>query len=269
MSGSNDVKEEGTDGKIYWNPCGMAFLKRGDKDGDNSKSILLKLDLFPNEEIVAFPRRDRVPAIRKTVETRPPKLLSIGRAARERKIWKSENRLMRIKLQIDELPETSSSSVERRLEHLLRRRDLAARIVQRRQERFKREHDLEVLRHMERMERLHGWEASIPVPRTKGMLRSCLAAVMQALVACRCRAPDSCGAGSKRVTVRQKSVLSGQLNEMDLDLDPNALEWWLAAPRAERPFLRDAFPNLSDDEREFLLTGSTPEEWERHFGEDK
>ena len=92
---------------------------------------------------------------------------------------------------------------------------------------------------------------------------------MQALVACRCRAPDSCGAGSKRVTVRQKSVLSGQLNEMDLDLDPNALEWWLAAPRAERPFLRDAFPNLSDDEREFLLTGSTPEEWERHFGEDK
>ena len=63
----------------------MAFLKRGDKDGDNSKSILLKLDLFSNEEIVAFPRRDRVPAIRKTVETRPPKLLSIGRAARERK----------------------------------------------------------------------------------------------------------------------------------------------------------------------------------------
>ena len=93
--------------------------------------------------------------------------------------------------------------------------------------------------------------------------------VMQALLACRCRAPDSSGAGLKRVTVRKKSILSGQLNAMDLDLDPNALERWLASPRAERPFLRDAFPNLSDDEREFLMTGSTPEEWERDFGECK
>ena len=121
---------------------------------------------------------------------------------------------------------------------------------------------------MKRMERLHGWENTIPAPRTRGRLRSCLAAVMQALLACRCRAPDSSGAGLKRVTVRKKSILTGQVNEMDLDLDPNALERWLASPRAERPFLRDAFPHLSADEREFLLSGSTPAEWDRYFGGD-
>lgn len=200
--------------------------------------------------------------------TRPPKLLSIGAAARARKVWKSENRLIRIKLQIDELPETSSTSVERRLEHLLRRRDLAARIVRRRQERFEREHDLEVLRHMKRMERLHGRENAFPVPQTKGMLRSCLTAVMHALLACRFSAPESRSGGLERVTVRKKSILSGQLNEMDIYLDPNALERWLASPRAERPFVRDAFPHLSDDEREFLLSGSTPDEWDRYFGGD-
>ena len=72
------------------------------------------------------------------------------------------------------------------------------------------------------------------------------------------------GAGLKRVTVRKKSKLSRQLNEMDLD--PNALERWLASPRAERPFLRDAFPHLSADEREFFLSGSTPAEWDNYLG---
>ena len=59
MSSSNNVEQEGADGKVYWNPCGMAFLNCGDEDGDDSKSISRKLDLFPKVEIVAFPRRVR------------------------------------------------------------------------------------------------------------------------------------------------------------------------------------------------------------------
>jgi hypothetical protein len=32
--------------------------------------------------------------------------------------------------------------------------------------------------------------------------------------------------------------------------------------------IQDAFPMLSADEREFIKTGITPEEWEQMFGED-
>lgn len=32
--------------------------------------------------------------------------------------------------------------------------------------------------------------------------------------------------------------------------------------------LQDAFPNLSDDDREFLKTGISPEGWNQIFGED-
>jgi hypothetical protein len=32
--------------------------------------------------------------------------------------------------------------------------------------------------------------------------------------------------------------------------------------------IQDAFPMLSADEREFIKTGITPEEWEEMFGED-
>ncbi|MCY3872944.1 MAG: hypothetical protein OXF88_01465 [Rhodobacteraceae bacterium] len=56
-----NVKQDGTDGKVYWKPCGVAFLNVDDSDGHHArpKSISLKLDLFPNVEIVAFPRRER------------------------------------------------------------------------------------------------------------------------------------------------------------------------------------------------------------------
>lgn len=80
------------------------------------------------------------------------------------------------------------------------------------------------------------------------------------------RAPEPRGGGKERVTVWKRSILSGKLNEMDLYLDPYALEQWLALPRGERPFLKDEFPHLSDDEREFLLSGSTREEWDKYFG---
>ena len=31
--------------------------------------------------------------------------------------------------------------------------------------------------------------------------------------------------------------------------------------------IQDAFPTLSEDQREFILTGITPEEWDAEFGE--
>jgi len=33
--------------------------------------------------------------------------------------------------------------------------------------------------------------------------------------------------------------------------------------------IQNAFPNLTDDQREFILTGSTKEEWDNAFGEEE
>ena len=32
--------------------------------------------------------------------------------------------------------------------------------------------------------------------------------------------------------------------------------------------VQNAFPNLSAEEREFIITGTTPEEWDYEFGDD-
>ncbi len=101
----------------------------------------------------------------------------------------------------------------------------------------------------------------------KGVLRGRLDAIKQSVFGHFRRGPETGGGGVERVTVRKRSVLSGRLNEMDLLIDPTALERWMSSARAERPFLRDKFPHLSADEREFLLSGSTPDEWDRYFGD--
>ena len=70
------------------------------------------------------------------------------------------------------------------------------------------------------------------------------------------------------ITVQTRSLLSGKLNEMVLFVDQDALELWLEAPPGKKRFIQDEFPHLSDDEREFLVTGSTLEEWDEAFGDD-
>jgi len=37
--------------------------------------------------------------------------------------------------------------------------------------------------------------------------------------------------------------------------------------RASGMFIQDAMPNTSADDREFLISGTTPEEWEEMFGD--
>lgn len=37
----------------------------------------------------------------------------------------------------------------------------------------------------------------------------------------------------------------------------------------EGVLIQDAFPFLTPDEREFMMTGITPEEWDRLFGEEE
>ena len=58
--------------------------------------------------------------------------------------------------------------------------------------------------------------------------------------------------------VNRTSILSGKVREMDLDITPAQLELY----EVHGVLIQEAFPNLSPDEREFIMTGITPEEWD-------
>lgn len=43
--------------------------------------------------------------------------------------------------------------------------------------------------------------------------------------------------------------------------------WWLY--NREGYYIQDAFPYLTEDEREFILTGITADEWDELFGDEE
>lgn len=63
--------------------------------------------------------------------------------------------------------------------------------------------------------------------------------------------------GKKRVT--RQSPLTGNKNAMDLDISVDQIARFLDPGRTE--LVQDIFPNLSAEEREFLMTGYTPADW--------
>ena len=64
------------------------------------------------------------------------------------------------------------------------------------------------------------------------------------------------------VLVKRVSPLTGLENEMMLDITSEQVEEW-NRPAGERRLVQDIFPNLSEDEREFIMTGYTPQDWKK------
>ena len=64
------------------------------------------------------------------------------------------------------------------------------------------------------------------------------------------------------MTITKTSPLTGNINTMDIDESEEQLAAWQGGVLIQR-----AMPNLTPDEREFLMTGYTPEDWEEIFGE--
>jgi len=60
------------------------------------------------------------------------------------------------------------------------------------------------------------------------------------------------------VKIARQSQLSGMTHVMDIDISPEQYANYCLFTGA----IQKIFPNLSDDEREFLLTGITKEEWD-------
>ena len=62
--------------------------------------------------------------------------------------------------------------------------------------------------------------------------------------------------------VSKRSVASGELNTMVLDFTmPQYMDW------KGGMLIQNAMPQLNADEREFLMTGMTPAEWNEMFAQ--
>ena len=64
--------------------------------------------------------------------------------------------------------------------------------------------------------------------------------------------------------VRKKSMFSGEWNTMDIPVTQSQIDDWESGT-----LIQDAMPNVSVDQREFLKTGVTPEEWINTRGSEK
>lgn len=72
------------------------------------------------------------------------------------------------------------------------------------------------------------------------------------------------------VAVTRKSQVSGKEHTVQVNTTPDKMQQWESMIPAHRPLIQQFFPELSADEREFILTGITKEEWEEMFdGEDE
>lgn len=67
-----------------------------------------------------------------------------------------------------------------------------------------------------------------------------------------------------QLVLTKKSMLTGKSHTRVIPITGAQYEEW----RIKRPLIQDAFPHLSEDDREFILTGVTPEEWNAAFKED-
>lgn len=66
-----------------------------------------------------------------------------------------------------------------------------------------------------------------------------------------------------KVRVTRTSPLSKQLNSMDLSVEREKLTNFFAG--LVLGLIQNIFPELNADEREFIKTGYTPEDWDKMF----
>lgn len=63
--------------------------------------------------------------------------------------------------------------------------------------------------------------------------------------------------------ISRVSELTGVERTMEINVTPEQIEAW-----QDGELIQKVMPHLSDDEREFLISGITSEEWDSMFEED-
>jgi len=66
------------------------------------------------------------------------------------------------------------------------------------------------------------------------------------------------------VRVHKQSCITGNHNSMVLPTRQGELEHW----EESMALVQDVFPHFTPDQREFLISGCTPEEWNKLFSEE-
>ncbi len=61
--------------------------------------------------------------------------------------------------------------------------------------------------------------------------------------------------------VTKRSNITGKTHTLDIDITPEQHQRW-----KDGELIQNVCPSLSKDDREFLISGSTKEEWEALFG---
>lgn len=60
--------------------------------------------------------------------------------------------------------------------------------------------------------------------------------------------------------IKRKSPFSGNVNELEINVTQEQLDDWKSGT-----YIQYAMPYLSADDREFIMTGITKEEWDATF----
>ncbi len=63
--------------------------------------------------------------------------------------------------------------------------------------------------------------------------------------------------------ITRKSRATGKTHTLDLPITQAQVDKYNSGA-----FVQDAFPNLTADQREFIISGTTAEEWDELFGEE-
>lgn len=69
--------------------------------------------------------------------------------------------------------------------------------------------------------------------------------------------------------ITRRSDASGKENTLDLPVTEQQLQAWLGTKEQPGRLIQHVMPHLSKDQREFLVSGCTPEEWARITAEEE
>jgi len=64
--------------------------------------------------------------------------------------------------------------------------------------------------------------------------------------------------------ITRKSMLTGLTHTLDIPVTEEQIADWQAGS-----FIQDAMPDISPDDREFIMNGVTPQEWDLAFGKEE
>jgi hypothetical protein len=64
--------------------------------------------------------------------------------------------------------------------------------------------------------------------------------------------------------ITKTSPVTGQSNIREIDVTREQLAAWMAGA-----LIQNVMPHLSKEDREFIMTGTTPEDWKQMFPEEE